>query len=141
MLDYLWESLFPPYETYDIILFLILILLAVSVFCMAADFVGLHKISRFFAAHKTETGKVIKYEILQGQKYITTSPLAPGVSAVIIPRTHQSPDQYSVVLECHGGNRYFQARYSISADEYKKHKVGETIQIEDNWDPVGFRCL
>ena len=103
MLDYLRESLFPPYETYDIILILILILLVVSLFCMAADFVGLHRISRFFAAHKTETGKVMKYEILKGQRYTTASPLAPGVSAAVIPRTHQSPDQYLVVLD--GGCR------------------------------------
>lgn len=141
MLNLLSELFLPPYEIYDIFLIALLVLFCVYTILMLFNLVVRFQISHFFNVHEVETGKVIKYEIFKGSSYSIISPLVPSASTVFVPHFHHTPDEYSVLLECCHANKRFQARYSIPADDYKEHRAGETIQIEDSWEPIGYQFL
>ena len=100
-----------------------------------------HKTSRFFSQHKVTSGAVIKYEVSDGNIYTTASQAVPGVSSIFVPRIHQTPSQFSIVLECHDGGVPFHARYEIPSEDFKAHKEGENIQIQEYWEPIEYQKL
>ena len=65
----------------------------------------------------------------------------PRGSAALTSHFHHTSDVHSLVLECWGEGKHFQARYAIPAEDSKEHKVGETIPTKDGWEPVEFQEL
>lgn len=120
----------------NMLLIALLVLFAAYTVYIISGLLARSQTSRFFDENKVKLGKVVKYEIVKGATYSTMSWLAPGVSAAMIPHLHHTPDVHSVVLECWGGGKHFQARYAIPAEDYKENKVGETVPIKDGWEPV-----
>lgn len=141
MLEFLSELFLPPYEIYDILIIVLLFLFGVYTLFEVVYVFACYKVSRFFKTHQVENGKITKYQVIKGADYYTLSPLAPGVTPAVIVHTHQSPDQYEIILECCCSDERFLATYEISAEEYKEHMVGEIIQIEEDWEPIGFQLL
>ena len=141
MLELLSELFLPPYEIYDILVIALLALFCVYTILLVYNLVVRVQISRFFDVYKMETGKVVKYEIIEGSAHSIISPLIPGTPTVFVPRFYHTPDGYSITLECCREDEHFQARYRIPAEDYKEHKAGETIQIEDDWEPIGYQFL
>lgn len=141
MLELLSELFLPPYEIYDILVIALLVLFCAYTILLVYNLVVRIQISRFFNVHKVETGKVVKYEIIEGSAHSIISRLIPGTPTVFVPRFYHTPDGYSITLECCREDEHFQARYRIPADDYKEHKAGETIQIEDDWEPIGYQFL
>lgn len=66
------------------------------------------EIKRFFAEHMVKTGTVIQYEIIDGETYTTVSPAIPGMFSTLVPRVHQTPDQFTITF------RVPQCRYALS---------------------------
>lgn len=145
MLEFLWESFLPPYDILDVVIIIPLVLVIICtilyVYHSISDLVVHIQISRFFKAHNAETGKVIKYKITRGSSYSSVQPIIAGDITIMMPQYHETADKYFIVLKCSSGDECFQATYKIPADDYKRYKVGETIQIEDSWKPFGYECL
>lgn len=141
MLDILSELFLPPYEIYDILVIALLVMFCVYTILLVYNLVVCFQISRFFDVYKMETGKVVKYEIIEGSAHSIILPLTPGTPTVFVPRFYHTPDGYSITLECCREDEHFQARYRIHAEDYKELKAGETIQIEDDWEPIGYQFL
>lgn len=62
-------------------------------------------------------------------------------SEILVPRVHHTPDQLAIVLECRDAGVRFYAKYKIPSSDYKEHKKGATVRIEDDWTPIGFQVL
>jgi len=99
------------------------------------------KIKRFFVEHMVKAGTVIQYEIINGETYTTISPAIPCMSSILVPMVHQTPDQFAIVLECHDAGMRFYAKYKIPSSDYKEHKKGATVRIEEDWAPIEFQVL
>lgn len=145
MLEVLSELFCPPYDVVQLLLILLLLLFVIYT-CLVISllfrrFYADHKTSRFFSQHKVTSGAVIKYEVSDGNIYTTASQAVPGVSSIFVPRIHQTPSQFSIVLECHDGGTPFHARYEIPSEDFKAHKEGENIQIQEYWEPIEYQEL
>lgn len=145
MLELLSELFRPPYDVYQVLIVLLLLLfVAYTVEFIYYSFRYLwleHKITRFFAEHSVTTGIVVGYETIDGHTYTTTSPAIPGKSTIFVPRFHQTPDQFAVTLECHDAGVRFYAEYQIPSSDYKEHKKGKSVRIKGDWTPIGFQIL
>ncbi|RKI64555.1 hypothetical protein D7V91_16045 [bacterium 1xD42-67] len=145
LLELLSELFRPPYDVYQVIMIALILWLGVYTVVMVSS--GFHRplfnreVKRFFAEHKVKTGMVIRYEIIDGETYTTVSPAIPGLSSILVPRVHQTPDQFAIVLECRDAGVRFYAKYKIPSSDYKEHKKGATVRIEDGWTPIGFQVL
>ena len=145
LMDILSELFRPPYDMIQILTIILIALFglytcAVVVFSIHRYLMN-QKIRRFFSAHKPTSGVITKYEAVDGDTYVSVSAAVPGQLALLVPRIHKTPDQYVVVLECHTANAHFYAEYQIPRSDYKEQNVGETIQIKDSWEPVGFESI
>lgn len=133
MLEVLSELFCPPYDVVQLLMILLLLLFVIYT-CLVISFLfrrfTLTISSRFFSQHKVTSGAVIKYEVSDGNIYTTASQAVLGVSSIFVPRIHQTPSQFSIVLECHDGGTPFHARYEIPSEDFKAHKEGENIQIQ-----------
>ena len=145
MLKVLSELFCPPYDVVQLLLILLLLLFVIYtcfvISLLFRRFYADHKTSRFFSQHKVTSGAVIKYEVSDGNIYTTASQAVPGVSSIFVPRIHQTPSQFSIVLECHDGGTPFHARYEIPSEDFKAHKEGENIQIQEYWEPIEYQAL
>lgn len=145
LLDLLSELFRPPYDMYQIIM--IALILSLGVYTVAMVSYGFRhllfnrEIKRFFAEHRVKTGMVLRYEIIDGETYTTISPAIPSMSSILVPRVHHTPDQLAIVLECRDAGVRFYAKYKIPSSDYKEHKKGATVRIEDDWTPIGFQVL
>lgn len=145
MLELLSELLRPPYDVWQVLMILLLLLLAAYTVVFASylfrRLLAERKITRFFAEHSVTTGIVVGYETIDGLTYTTASPAVPGTSTILVPRFHQTPDQFTVTLECRDAGVRFYAEYQIPSSDYKEHKKGASIRIKDEWTPIGFQIL
>lgn len=145
MLKLLSELLRPPYDVSQVLMILLLLLFmaytVVVVSYLCRRLLINRKITRFFAEHSATTGTVVGYEAIDGHTYTAASPAVPGTSTIFVPRFHQTPDQFAVILECHDVDVRFYARYQIPSSDYKEHKKGESVQIKDSWTPIDFQIL
>lgn len=145
MLELLSEPFRPPYDVYQVLMILLLLLFAaytvVFVSCLFRRLLAERKITRFLAEHSVTTGIVVQYETIDGHTYTTASPAVPGTSAIFVPRFHQTPDQFAVTLECRDTGMRFYAEYQIPSSDYMEHKKGESVHIKDDWTPIGFQIL
>ena len=64
-----------------------------------------------------------------------------GTFSILVPRVHQTQDQFAIVLECRDADMRFHAKYEIPSSEYKEHKKGATVRIEEDWTPIEFQVL
>ena len=145
LLELLSELFRPPYDVWQVIMIALILWLGVyTVVMVSSGFRRLlfnREIKRFFAEHMVNTGIIIRYEIIDGETYTTVSPAIPGLSSILVPRVHQTPDQFAIVLECHDAGVRFHAKYEIPSSDYKEHKKGETVRIEEDWTPIEFQVL
>lgn len=145
LLELLSELLRPPYDVYQVIMISLILLLGVyTVVVISFGFRRLlsnREIKHFLAEHMVKTGMVIRYGIIDGETYTTISPAIPGLSSILVPRVHQTPDQFTIVLECHDAGVRFHAKYEIPSSNYKEHKKGETVRIKEDWTPIEFQVL
>lgn len=145
LLELLSELFRPPYDVYQVIMIALILWLGVyTVVMVSSGFRRLlfnREVKRFFAEHMVKTGTVIRYEIIDGETYTTISPAIPGLSSILVPRVHQTPDQFTITLECHDAGVRFHAKYEIPSSDYKEHKKGETVRIEEDWTPIEFQVL
>nr|WP_300831582.1 hypothetical protein [uncultured Acetatifactor sp.] len=143
MLREILNELFrPPYDIIQILMITLIVLLGLYTCSMIIWSFRCHsekqKIRRFFSAHKSTTGVIIKYDAADGDKYITVSSAVPGQAVPFVPHVHETADQYTVILECHTGDAHFYAEYQIPLSDYKGEKEGETVRIKDSWRPIGY---
>lgn len=145
LLDLLAEWFRPPYDVYQVLMIALVLLFGIYTVVMVSSgfcrLLFIHKAKRFFAEHMVKTGMVIRYEIIDGETYTTVSPALPGMFPILVPRVHQTPDQFAIVLECRNAGVRFYAKYKIPSSDYKEHKKGATVRIEDGWTPIGFQVL
>ena len=145
LLELLSELFRPPYDVYQVLMIALILLFGVYTVAMVSyvfrRLLFNREIKRFFAEHKVKTGMVMRYEIVDGETYTTVSPAIPGLSSILVPRVHQTPDQFTIVLECHDAGMCFHAKYEIPSSDYKEHKKGETVRIEEDWTPIEFQVL
>lgn len=145
MLELLFESFRPPYDVWQVLMILLLLLFAAYTVVFASylfrHLLADRKIKCFFAEHSVTTGIVVGYETIDGLTYTTASPAVPGTSTILVPRFHQTPDQFTVTLECRDAGVRFFAEYQIPSRDYKGHKKGESVRIKDEWTPIGFQIL
>lgn len=145
LLELLSELFRPPYDVYQVMIIALILLFEVYTVAMVSyGFRRLlfnREIKRFFAAHMVKTGMVIRYEIIGGETYTTISPAIPGMSSILVPRVHQTPDQFAIVLECRNAGMRFHAKYEIPSSDYMEYKKGETVRIEEDWAPIEFQVL
>ena len=145
MLELLYDLFRPPYDVYQVLIFLLLLLFVaytvVVVSYLFRHLLSERKITHFFALHKVTTGTIIQYEIINGHTYTSVSPALPGASTFFVPRFHQAPDQFAVILECCDAGMRFYAEYQIPSNDYKEHKKGESVRIKDDWTPISFQIL
>ncbi|WP_305117044.1 hypothetical protein [Acutalibacter muris] len=145
LLELLSELFRPPYDVYQVIMIALILLLWVYTVAMVSyvfrRLLFNREIKRFFVEHRVKTGMVMQYEIIDGETYTTISPAIPGMSSILVPKAHQTPDQFAIVLECRDAGVRFHAKYKIPSSDYKKHKKGATVRIEDDWTPIGFQVL
>lgn len=145
MLELFSELLRPPYDVWQVLMILLLLLFAAYTVVFASylfrRILADRKIKRFFGEHSVTTGIVVGYETIDGLTYTTASPAVPGTSTILVPRLHLTPDQFTVTLECRNAGVHFYAEYQIPSRDYKEHKKGESVRIKDEWTPIGFQIL
>lgn len=145
MLELLYDLFRPPYDVYQVLIFLLLLLFVaytvVVVSYLFRHLLSERKITHFFALHKVTTGTIKQYEIIGGHTYTSVSPALPGASTFFVPRFHQAPDQFAVILECCDAGMRFYAEYQIPSNDYEEHKKGESVRIKDDWTPISFQIL
>lgn len=141
MLDLFSELFHPPYDVWQVLIILLLLLFAAYTVVFASYlFQRLlvdRKITRFFfAEHSVTTGIVVGYGTIDGHTYTTASPAMPGTSTIYVPRFHQTPEQFTVTLKCRDTGMRFYAEYQIPSSDYKEHKKGQSIRINDDWEGI-----
>lgn len=145
MLKLLPELFCPPYDVFQILLMILILLFGVYTCGVISltfhHLLSNHKTAHFFAVHRVTSGTVVGYETIDGHTYTTASPAVPGTSTIFVPRFHQTPDQFAVTLECCDAGMRFYAEYKIPSSDYKEHKKGESVRIKDDWTPIGFQIL
>jgi len=145
LLELLSELFRPPYDVYQVVMLALILLFGVYTVAMVLS--GFCRLlfncetKCFFTKHMVKTGTVIRYEIIDGETYTTVSPAIPGMFSILVPRVHQTPDQFAIVLECRNVGVRFHAKYEIPSGDYKEHKKGETVCIEEDWAPIEFQVL
>ena len=94
MLREILNELFrPPYDIIQILMITLIVLLGLYTCSMIIWSFRCHsekqKIRRFFSAHKSTTGVIIKYDAADGDKYITVSSAVPGQAVPFVPHVHE----------------------------------------------------
>lgn len=145
LLELLSELFRPPYDVYQVLMIALILLFGVYTVAMVLS--GFCRLlfncetKCFFAEHMVKTGTVIRYEIIDGETYTTISPAMPCLSSILVPRVHQIPDQLTITLECRDAGMRFHAKHKIPSSDYKEHKKGKTVRIEEDWAPIEFQVL
>lgn len=126
----------------DIIFGVLTVLIIVIVLAVVAgttsSAIETRKVKRFFEEHSCTTGVVLEYEYVGEKTDTFYAPVTMGDSMIMVPYTDGQPEEYWIVVKCVDSESEFLAAYRIPKEDYKAERIGSTVSIKKNWEPIGY---